>query len=63
MTLKEARKAKKMTQSELAALSGISTRHLIRVENGQFPIKKMAAENLIRMANALEVDLKELMEV
>ena len=50
-----------MSTAELAAASGVNPRLIQLVENGTSEAGNMAAKNLIALAEALEVDPKELL--
>lgn len=55
--VKQLRKNKKLTQEELAELVWMDPQHFCKMENGShFPSLK----NLIKLATALETDVKEL---
>ena len=57
--LKEIRKAKGLTQSQLAELSNIEVMSVSRIENGtHFPKK----ENIESFAKVLKIDVKELFD-
>lgn len=54
--IKELRKAKKLSQEELAELIGIEPRHMSRIEVGKsYP----SLDRLERIANALDADLRD----
>lgn len=55
----EIRKAKGMSRYRLAQLTGINESTLLRYENGD--IKKASFENIIKICEALEIDIKEIM--
>ena len=57
--IKELRKSKNITQEQLVELIGSDTNNLSRIENGK---KFMSAEKLYKIANALDVDIKELFD-
>lgn len=57
--IKELRKSKNITQEELVEVIGSDTNNLSRIENGK---KFMSAEKLAKIANALNVDIKELFD-
>ena len=57
--IKELRKSKNITQEELVELIGSDTNNLSRIENGK---KFMSAEKLSKIADALNVDIKELFD-
>ena len=55
--IKELRKAKNLTQEKMSEIIGIEPNNLSRLENGKnFP----TPENLTKIANALNVDIREL---
>lgn len=57
--IKELRKAQNITQEELVEIIGSDTNNLSRIENGK---KFMSADKLTKIANALNVDVKELFD-
>lgn len=57
--IKELRKSKNITQEELVEVIGSDTNNLSRIENGK---KFMSAEKLVKIANALGVDIKDLFD-
>ena len=57
MKLKELRKQKNITLSELAKMTGISKSHLNYIENG---IKEPTISVLVLIAKALNVEINEL---
>lgn len=57
--IKELRKSKNITQEELVELIGSDTNNLSRIENGK---KFMSADKLVKIANALNVDIKDLFD-
>lgn len=59
--LKAARQNAGMTQQQLADASGVYVRQIQKVENGESEIGNMAAKNLIAIADALGVDVRELL--
>lgn len=58
--LKEKRKEKKFTLSQLAAKTGISTTHINDIENN---IKEPSISMLVRIAKALDVKVEDLFKV
>lgn len=50
-----------MTQAELAEKSGVHSRQIQRVEIGEAEVGNLTAKNLIALADALEVDVKDLL--
>lgn len=61
--LKELRKIMGITQKELADKSGMSARHIQRLESGEFDIEKITAENKESLEKALGITLKEMKEL
>lgn len=57
--IKELRKSQNITQEELVEVIGSDTNNLSRIENGK---KFMSAEKLVKIANALHVDIKDLFD-
>jgi transcriptional regulator with XRE-family HTH domain len=57
VAIKETRESKKLSKTELAALSGLSQPYIGLIENGQ---RCPSADSLKRIALALEVSLAEL---
>lgn len=57
--IKELRKAKNITQEELVEIIGSDTNNLSRIENGK---KFMSADKLSKIADALNVDIKDLFD-
>ncbi len=57
--IKELRKAKNITQEQLVEFIGSDTNNLSRIENGK---KFMSADKLVKIASALNVDVKELFD-
>lgn len=56
MTIKDARKAARMTQQQLADESGVNIRQIQRVESGASQAGNLTAKNLIAIADALGID-------
>ena len=56
--IKEIREEKGITQYRLSQLTGINRSTIKRYEENY--IKKISLENLIKICNALEVDIKEI---
>ena len=50
-----------MTQAELAAKSGVNIRQIQRVEIGEAETGNLTAQNLLAIADALGVDIRELL--
>lgn len=59
--LEWARRMAGMTQAELAEKSGVHSRQIQRVEIGEAEVGNLTAKNLIALADALEVDAKDLL--
>lgn len=59
--LEWARRMAGMTQAELAEKSGVHSRQIQRVEIGEAEVGNLTAKNLIALADALEVDVKDLL--
>ena len=57
--IKELRKARNITQEKLVEIIGSDTNNLSRIENGK---KFMSAEKLVKIAEALNVNIKELFD-
>ncbi len=55
-----ARRMADMTQAELAQRSGVNIRQIQRVELGESEAGNLTAKNLIAIADALDVDLRQL---
>ena len=56
--IKEARKTKGMSRYKLSQLTGIHESTLKRYEDGV--IKKISFENLLKICEALEINIKEI---
>lgn len=56
MTIKDARKAARMTQQQLSDESGVNIRQIQRVESSASQAGNLTAKNLISIADALGVD-------
>lgn len=59
--LKKLRTAKNMTQKQLADGSGVNIRQIQRIENGDSDMSNITLGNAIKLADALGVDVKELL--
>lgn len=59
--LEWARRMADMTQSELAQKSGIYIRQIQKVESGEIETGNMAAKTLFALADALGVEISELL--
>lgn len=58
--LKAARIAAGMTQAQLAEASGVNSRQIQRIENGEAEMSNITLVNAIKISDALGVDAKEL---
>lgn len=58
--LEWARRMAGMTQSELAKKSGVNIRQIQRVELGESDAANLTAKNLLSIADALDVDIRDL---
>lgn len=63
MTLKEARLAAGLKQTELAEMSGVNVRQIQRVESGESDIQNLTAKNLLPLCKALGVAPEELVGI
>lgn len=61
--LKEIRKSKNMTQSQLSEISGVNLRTLQDYEQGSKDINKVAGITLYKLAQALECNVEDLLEI
>ena len=59
--LEWSRRMAELTQSELAKKSGVNIRQIQRVELGEAEASNLTAKNLIAIADALGVDVRELL--
>ena len=59
--LRELRKAAKLTQNQLADLAGVNARQIQRVESGDSVMSNITLGNAVKLADALGVDVKELL--
>lgn len=59
--LEWARRMAGMTQAELSAKSGVNIRQIQRVEIGEAEPGNLTAQNLLAIADALGVDIRELL--
>lgn len=60
MTVKEAIQAAGISQSELSRRSGINLRQVQKIVSGEYKVGNVTAKNLLRIADILEVDPREL---
>ena len=58
--LRDARLAAGLTQQQLAKLSGVNSRQIQKVEAGEIKAGNMTAANLLAIADALGVEIREL---
>lgn len=61
--LKEIRKSKNMTQSQLSDISGVSLRMIQYYEQGSKDINKVAGITLYKLAQALKCNVEDLLEI
>lgn len=59
--LEWSRRMAELTQSELAKQSGVNIRQIQRVELGEAEAGNLTAKNLLAIADALGVDVRELL--
>ena len=62
MTVKEAIQATGISQSELSRRSGINLRQIQKIVSGEYKAGNVTAKNLLRIADTLEVDPRELIK-
>lgn len=62
MTIREYRKAKRLTLHKLSAMSGVSVTQIQAVETGKSDPCNMSAKNLLAIAKALSADPYELLD-
>lgn len=62
MTIREHRKAKRLTLHQLSALSGVSVTQIQAVETGKSAPSNMSSKNLLAIATALDADPWELIK-
>ena len=60
--LKEIRETKGLSQSQLAKASGVNVRLIQHYEQGFRDINKASAETVLKLADALGCDIREIME-
>jgi transcriptional regulator with XRE-family HTH domain len=58
--LKDCRKAKGLTQAQLAEAAGVPVRTIQGYECGRKPLKKAAYETVEALARALKMEMKDL---
>lgn len=59
--LKKLRTEKNLTQKQLADASGVNIRQIQRIENGEGDMSNVTLGNAVKLADALGVDVKELL--
>lgn len=59
-SLKEMREAKRMSQSQLASLSGINYRTLQQYEQGNRDIHKASVDTVLKLADVLGVKIEDI---
>lgn len=59
--LKNLRTEKNLTQKQLADASGVNIRQIQRIENGEGDMSNVTLGNAVKLADALGVDVKELL--
>lgn len=62
MSLKKIREKKGLSQSQLARASGVNVRMIQHYEQGFKDIKKAQVMTVIALADALEVDVKDIIK-
>lgn len=62
MGLKELRRERGLTQFQLAKLSGVNSRQIQRVENGESEMGNVTLKNALALAKALGVAVEDLMD-
>ena len=62
MTIREHRKAQRLTLHQLSELSGVSVTQIQAVETGKSDPGNMSARNLLAIAKALNADPYELLK-
>lgn len=63
MTLREARLKINMSASELAEISGVKLRTIHAYEQGQVSIRKASIDILQKLANALGVQIQDIIDI
>lgn len=56
MTIRELRKARKLTLQQLSSLSGVSVTQIHAVETGRIKLKNMSVKNFMALCRALDVE-------
>ena len=62
MNLKDLRKSRGLTQAQLAELSGVNSRQIQRIENGESEIGNVTLKNAHALAKALGITIEELLD-
>lgn len=60
--LKQIREAAEMTQKSLSEVSGLDLNRLRAYEQGQLSINRAAAEDVLKLADVLHVDIRQILE-
>lgn len=60
VTVKELRKSANLTQKQLADSAGVNIRLIQKIEGGEADPRNITAKNLIAIADALDVNPKDL---
>lgn len=56
MTIRELRKARKLTLQQLSSLSGVSVTQIHAVETGRIKLENMSVKNFMALCRALDVE-------
>lgn len=62
MTVKEALQAAGISQSELSRRSGVNLRQVQKLVAGEILLSNMTAKNALSIADALSINLRELLK-
>lgn len=62
MELKALRLSAGLTQAELGRISGVNSRQIQRIENGESKMENVTLGNAARLASALGVKIERLLE-
>ena len=62
MKLKILRESLKITQKKLSEISGVNLRQIQKIESGEIKIENISAKNFMALAEALNVEPKELLK-
>jgi transcriptional regulator with XRE-family HTH domain len=60
--LQRIRNSRGLSLSQLSKLCGMGIRHIHRFERGESPVENMTARNLKRLADALNVQMEDLLD-